>query len=176
MTSFHQALPASLLQSTIVFLFSTLLGKPVIFSWLCLKLSLVADSLHFLTIILRLVWIPVSFPTPFSSAIVAYSLLDCLRKKFPAYSPKCKSHLFEPLWQLSSPYFILHRFMWIYSLLNEDSCLKNPAEDQTDRKCMQVHLLILFLCLPISLSWHSTCMPRSLLVYFKINNFPRKRK
>lgn len=71
-TSFHQAPMASYIQSTIINLFCTLSGKPIIFPWICLEQSLVADLLRFLTIVLRLVWIPVSFSVPFSSEILAF--------------------------------------------------------------------------------------------------------
>lgn len=44
-TSFYQALTASYIQSFIIYLFSTLSGKTIIFPWICLKHSLVTDPL-----------------------------------------------------------------------------------------------------------------------------------
>lgn len=64
-TSFHQALVVSSTQNTIIYLFSTLSGRPITFPWICLEHSLVAEPLHFLTIFLILVWILVSSSRPF---------------------------------------------------------------------------------------------------------------
>lgn len=52
-TSFNQAHMLPYLQNTILSLVSTLSEKPIIFPWICLEHSPMADPLHFLTIVLR---------------------------------------------------------------------------------------------------------------------------
>ena len=105
-TSFHKALVASFIPNSIIYLFSTLSGRPITFPWICLEHSLVAESLHFLTIFLILVWIPVSFSRPFLIWDNGFFFLPryLFGKRIFFFCLFPQTHLFRSLWQFSSPF------------------------------------------------------------------------